>query len=101
LGVEGLAVGDAASEELWPFGDNRDGVGRLRQESPELGMVPAEVVSGTVAMFADTSSQAEHLLYELVTRESIEFCVWSRHPTSVARHQDHAKQAVWCKHLIK
>lgn len=38
-------------------------------------MVPAEVLSGAVAMFADTPSQAEHLLNELVTRESIEFCV--------------------------
>ena len=48
-------------------------------------MVPTEVLSGAVAVFADTSSQAEYLLNELVTRESIEFSVWSRHETSVAR----------------
>jgi hypothetical protein len=35
-------------------------------------------------MVADASSQAQHLLYELVTRELIEFCVWSAHTASVA-----------------
>ena len=49
-------------------------------------MVPAEVLAGAVAMFADASSQAEHLLHELVTRELIEF--WSgRVIERVSRHQ--------------
>lgn len=84
LGVEGLAVGDAASEELGPFGHGRDGVGRFGEESPELGMVPAEVVRGAVTMFANTCSQTGYFLDELVKRELIEFCVGSRHATSLA-----------------
>jgi hypothetical protein len=79
-----LAVGDAASQELGPLGDDRDRVGRLREESPELGMVPAEVLSGTVAMLSDASAQADHLMYELVTRELIEFGVGSCHSTMFA-----------------
>lgn len=79
-----MSVGDAASEELWPFRHDRNRVGRLGQEPPELGMVPAEVLSGAVAMLADAASQAEHLPNELISRKLIEFCIWSRHATSFA-----------------
>jgi hypothetical protein len=38
----------------------------LGQQSPELRMMPAEVMSGTVAMRAGTSSQTLHLVDQLV-----------------------------------
>jgi len=57
-------------------------------------MVPAEVVPGAVAMLANASSQAEHLLNELVARESIEFCIWSRHGASVAPSDDGQRESL-------
>ena len=42
--VQGLAVADAAAEELGPLGDGGQGVGLLGEEAPELRVVPGEVV---------------------------------------------------------
>ena len=57
LGVEGLAVANAAAHELRPVGDRGHRVGGLREERPEIGMVPAQVVAGAVPMLPDPSSE--------------------------------------------
>ena len=66
LGVERLPVADAATEELWPLRNYRDGIGLFRQQAPELRMVPAQLVLGAVAMLADTLAKAANLGHELV-----------------------------------
>jgi hypothetical protein len=53
LVIERLAIADAAPQELRPLGHVGDGVGGLGQETPELGVVPAEFVAGAVTMPAD------------------------------------------------
>src|SRR3954453_10201023 len=40
---------------------------RLRQQSPELWVVPAQVMSGAVAVIPNAGAQAEHFGYELVS----------------------------------
>jgi hypothetical protein len=47
-------------------------------------MVPAQVVLGAVAMVANPLAETDHLLDELLTRESFELGIWSRHTTSFA-----------------
>jgi hypothetical protein len=58
LGVEGLAVANAAAHELGPVGDRGHRVGGLREERPEVGMVPTQIVAGAVSMLPDPSPEA-------------------------------------------
>lgn len=73
--IQRLTVAKAASEELRPVGDRRDGVGVLGEEFPEIGMVPAEVVAGGVAMFADAGAQAANFREEFVACHGFEIGV--------------------------
>jgi hypothetical protein len=61
-----LAILDAASDKLRPFGYLGDGIGGFRQQAPEAGMVPAETMPGAVSMLADPVPKALHILDELV-----------------------------------
>lgn len=79
LGVEGLAVANAAAHEVGPVGDRGHRVGGLREERPEVGMVPAQVVAGAVSMLPDPSPEAKNLGDQLLLRETREFVVGGDH----------------------
>jgi hypothetical protein len=83
LDVKRLPVPDAASHELGPVGDLRLWIRGFRQEPPELGMVPAEIVPGAVPMPPDPFSQTQNLVYELLAREYREFLVGCYHTRSL------------------
>jgi hypothetical protein len=73
--VERLAVTEAAPHELRPgrHGDPR--LQRLRQEPPEGGVVPAEVVSAAVAVSAYAGAKALDLVDQLFTGEHVQVVV--------------------------
>ena len=81
--VERLPVADAASQELWPLRHLRQRISGFGQETPELGMVPAELMVRAVTVPADTVPQADNLLHELVPRERFEIVVHRRHASSL------------------
>lgn len=53
LRVQRLPVTDAALEELRPVRHDRHRVGGFRQQPPQVGVVPAQLVSHAVAVLAD------------------------------------------------
>jgi hypothetical protein len=83
LVVERLPVADAASQELWPLRHFRQGISGFGQETPELGMVPAELMVRAVTVPTDTVPQADYLLHELAARERFEIVVHRRHASSL------------------
>ena len=64
LTVQRFAVLDTAAEELRPIGDFGDGRPTFRQQGPQIGMMPAEVLSRGVAVFANGGAEAFHLMDE-------------------------------------
>jgi hypothetical protein len=60
--VEGLAVPNAAPKELRPIGHRGQRVLLLRKESPEAGLMPAELLTGTVAVLANSPAKLANLL---------------------------------------
>ena len=73
--VERLSITDAAAKKLGPLGHDRLRIRALRQESPKLGMPPAQPVSTRVAMSTNSIAKASHLECKLVATERIEVFV--------------------------
>lgn len=75
LPVQAFAIAQAATHEFRPgrHGDLR--LDLLRQYPPELGMVPAEIVPGSIAMFADAGAQAFDLCDQLLRRHPDEIII--------------------------
>src|SRR5215207_4792298 len=69
--VERLPVPDAAPHELRPVRDHGDRVGLLRQQRPQLRVVPAEFVAGAVAVIPDARTQPFRLGHELLARHLV------------------------------
>jgi hypothetical protein len=67
--IERLTIANAASEELRPIGHRRQRVLPLGEESPEAGMMPAELLTGAVAVLANASAKLAHLLDQLFAGE--------------------------------
>ena len=61
LFVEGLAITQTATQELRPLRDGDLRHQGLRQKLPQLRMMPAQFMSGTVAVFADTCPELFNL----------------------------------------
>jgi hypothetical protein len=75
LFVERLPVTDAAPQELGPGGNGEPRVERLREEPPEVRLVPAQVVSAAVAVSPDPVAEPLHFIDELFPRERVEIVV--------------------------
>ena len=73
--VERLPVLDAARQEFRPGRHRRHRVRLLGQQAPELGVMPAEVVAGRIAVLADAGAEFLHLRDQLVAREFVEIGV--------------------------
>ena len=73
--VEGLAVADAASQELWPVRHRWLRIRRLGQESPQFRVVPAEIVARTVAVLSNARTQALHFGDQLPVGERFEIFI--------------------------
>jgi len=69
LPVERLAVLQASAKELRPVRDTGLRIALLWQQSPQLRVMPAEFVSRTVSMRADSFAEALDLRYEGVSIE--------------------------------
>src|SRR5688572_12208317 len=69
LRVQRLPVPDAAAHELGPFRHDDDGVQFLRQQVPQVRMVPAQLLPTGVAVRADPLAQADYLGKQLLPRE--------------------------------
>src|SRR5690606_34642349 len=72
LPVQGLPVADAAAEKLRPIRHRDVPRDRLRQQAPELRMVPAEIVPAAVAVGADAGAQPHHFRDQLFPGEVVE-----------------------------
>jgi len=59
--IEGFPVGDTAAHEPRPGRYGDIGIHGLRQQTPKLRMVPAEVMARAVAVRTDACSEALHL----------------------------------------
>jgi hypothetical protein len=75
LVVEGLPVPDAPPHELGPLGNHRERVLPLRKQSPERGVMPAELMMAAVAMRADALPQPSDFGDQLVARHPLQVFV--------------------------
>jgi hypothetical protein len=64
-----LAILNAATQELRPGGNAWLRIGLLRQQSPELWMVPAQFVAKAVAVLPYPRSKPPDFLYQCVAIE--------------------------------
>jgi hypothetical protein len=89
--IQGLAVGDAPSNELWPRRDGEVRVNVFGQGCPQVRMMPTQVVPRAVAMATYRGAQLDHFGAQLLSRHSVYVFV---HGTSVllrsapAPHED-------------
>lgn len=91
VGLEGLAIADAASQELWPLRHAWERISGFGQETPELWMMPAEVMASAVPVLADSLPQTPHLKDELVARKGLKISVRWCHTSSVDGSQAGSK----------
>jgi hypothetical protein len=84
--IERLAVANTASEELRPVGNFGERVDLFRQEAPESGVMPAEIVLRAVAMLADAVPQLPNFRDELLARHLFEVIVHSDRPFVLKIH---------------
>ena len=68
LFVQRLAIPDTALHELWPIGDDWDGIGSLRQQGPQVGVMPTEFMAGAVPVFANAHPQTLDFRHQLFAR---------------------------------
>lgn len=73
--VEGLPVADASAEKYRPFRYAGERIRSLREETPESGMMPAELVLRAVAVGPNPLAKPPHLRGELFTRHAVEIFV--------------------------
>jgi hypothetical protein len=64
LAIERLAIPEASPQKLGPIRDGWKRIACLRQKAPESGMMPTELVTGTVAVFANSCAQSPDLCNE-------------------------------------
>jgi len=83
LFVERLAVTHAAPDERGPLGNHRLRVRPLRKQAPQTGVVPAQLVLGAVAMFADARAQLLDLADQLLTSHLLDIFVHAGPPFRV------------------
>jgi hypothetical protein len=69
ISIERLAVLQTAPEELRPRRNTRQRVALLRKQPPELRVMPAQVMSGAIAMRANAGAQFPDLRDERFTVE--------------------------------
>src|SRR6266508_1292857 len=75
LALQRFAIAQAAAQKFWPGRDGHFGRDPLGQQAPEIGMVPAQVVTGAVAVRADARSETLHLRDQLVAAQCFEVAV--------------------------
>ena len=80
--VERSAIPQAALEKLRPLRDDRNWIGLFRQESPERGVMPTELMSRTVSMPTDPTPKFFDLVDELLTRHGVKILVHDASPTT-------------------
>ncbi|MBW3578718.1 MAG: hypothetical protein KY462_13455 [Actinobacteria bacterium] len=75
LTIERFSVREATAQELrpWRYGNLR--IDRLRQQTPELGMMPAEIVARTVPMSTDARPESLHLGDERLAVKALQILV--------------------------
>lgn len=85
LTIERFSIGDATAEELWPgrHGDVR--IDRFRQQTPELWMMPAEIVAGVVPMRPDASPKSLHFGDEHLAVKTLQVLIHRRTSKIVPR----------------
>lgn len=75
LALERFSVAQATAQEPWPRWYGYLGFDALRQQAPKLGVMPTEVVAGTVSVAADASAQSPYLGDQLIAVQSIKIAI--------------------------
>src|SRR5882757_2405780 len=75
LAVQRFPVSQASTQEFWPRRHRDFGRNRLGQQSPKLGMMPAKIVAGAVAVRANAGPQTFHLSNKSLAVPTIEVMV--------------------------
>ena len=73
--IQRLPIFYAAPEELRPFRNGGDWIRSFRQEAPESGVMPAELLARAVAVVANATAELPNLLRELLARHAAEILV--------------------------
>jgi hypothetical protein len=84
LVIQRVAVADATPQELGPVRHLGDRVGGFREQSPEAGVMPAQIMTSAVAMLSNRLSEPHDLVEKLVPREGLKVSVSRAHPPSLA-----------------
>src|SRR5688572_21697740 len=79
LAIERLPIANAAAQELRPGRHGGLRITALGQQTPELGMVPAELVPSAVTMRAYAGAQTAYLGDQLVARRCVEILIHRSH----------------------
>jgi hypothetical protein len=66
VGFEGFSVSDAALKKFRPFGDCGKRVCFFRQETPESGMVPTEIIAAGIPVRANAVAKFDYLRHQLI-----------------------------------
>ena len=66
LAVERLAVSQAPPQELRPVGHTRNGIARLWEQSPQIWMVPAELMARAIPVLPNSGPQPFHFSDERI-----------------------------------
>src|SRR5262249_27926576 len=82
LPLQRFAVLEAAAQKLRPGGNRDRRIDPLGQETPELRMMPAQIVPARVAMLANALSQAPDLRDQFLAVHALEVVVESGHGLS-------------------
>ena len=73
--VERLAIPDAALHELRPVWNDNGRIGSLRQQGPQVWMMPAQFVARAIAMLANALAKSFYLRRQLFARHLLEIVV--------------------------
>jgi hypothetical protein len=66
LVIQRLSVSDATTEKLGPLRNDWERILLLRQETPELWMMPAQCVTAAVTMCSNPTAESSDLFTKLV-----------------------------------
>lgn len=82
LTVQRLSIAEAAAQEFWPRRHRRLGIGFFGKQSPERGMVPAQLVTRTIAVLTDACAESLDLSDQVIARETLEIFIHGTLSTS-------------------
>ena len=95
LSVKRLAILQTTTQELRPCWHARNRIAPLRQQSPQLGMMPAELMARAVTVCANARPQTLDLRNQRLSIQPVDIFIHGALPSSVLRRLIYPSQLIW------